>query len=220
MAKALQKKDLSAADGFKLGMMTVSTLEELKSNENYLKFWTAVNEDSQKNDIDEPELPRKRKRTAKVAEAKGQLPQFSNVTEYYKSFYFDSLELLTTRINERFNQKGYHTYVNLENLLLKASLGKEDYKTELEFIKNFYATDLDSRLLEAQLLTFTNGFRNFKTDSNEAVLKDIINFMKQPGVSSLLSEVSTILKLILVLPATNAQSERVFSTLHIIKDYL
>ena len=44
--------------------------------------------------------------------------------------------------------------------------------------------------------------------------------MREPGVSTLLSEVSIILKLLLVLPASNAQSERVFSQLRLIKNYL
>jgi hypothetical protein len=43
--------------------------------------------------------------------------------------------------------------------------------------------------------------------------------MRKPGYSELLSEVSIVLKLILVLPATNAQSERVFSGLKRIKTY-
>lgn len=44
--------------------------------------------------------------------------------------------------------------------------------------------------------------------------------MKKPGYSDLLSEVATVLKLILVLPATNAQSERVFSALKVVETYL
>ena len=41
--------------------------------------------------------------------------------------------------------------------------------------------------------------------------------MKRPGYIDLLTEAATVLKLILVLPATDAQSERVFSALKRIK---
>ena len=47
-----------------------------------------------------------------------------------------------------------------------------------------------------------------------------MNFMRKPGHSEILSEISTVLRLILVLPATDAQSERVFSSLKRIKTYL
>ena len=53
-------------------------------------------------------------------------------------------------------------------------------------------------------------------------LKSAINYLKDisPGQRTLLSEVSTIASLILVLPATNAVSERSFSSLHRLKSYL
>ena len=52
------------------------------------------------------------------------------------------------------------------------------------------------------------------------VLDDIIEFMRQDGYCDLLSEVSTVLQLILVLPATNAECERCFSCLKRVKTYL
>ena len=52
------------------------------------------------------------------------------------------------------------------------------------------------------------------------VLSDIVDFMRKPGYSELLSEISIVLMLILVLPATDAGSERVFSVLRRIKTYL
>ena len=43
--------------------------------------------------------------------------------------------------------------------------------------------------------------------------------MKSPGRKEFLSEVAIVLKLILVMPATNAKSERTFSKLKLVKDY-
>ena len=48
----------------------------------------------------------------------------------------------------------------------------------------------------------------------------ILQFMRQDGYCDLLSEVSTVLQLILVLPATNAECERCFSCLKRVKTYL
>ena len=44
--------------------------------------------------------------------------------------------------------------------------------------------------------------------------------MRKPGYRDLLSEICIVLQLLLVLPATNAESERVFSTQKRIKTYL
>ena len=53
-------------------------------------------------------------------------------------------------------------------------------------------------------------------------LQSVINYLKDisPGQRTLLSEVCTIASLLLVLPATNAVSERSFSSLRRLKSYL
>ena len=53
-------------------------------------------------------------------------------------------------------------------------------------------------------------------------MKDIISYFKSlsPGHRSLISEVDTLMKLILVMPATNATSERMLSALRRVKTYL
>ena len=76
-------------------------------------------------------------------------------------------------------------------------------------------TDLKKVDLETQLLTFKLQFKDKKVE-----LKDIIDTMKKPNYSVLLPEIATVIKLILVLPATNSESERVVSNLRRVKTYL
>ena len=73
-------------------------------------------------------------------------------------------------------------------------------------------------ILKTQLLTYTAKFKEFKKENIH--LKDIKAFMKQPGYAELLSEVSKILKLLILLPASNAPPERGFSGLKRTKNYL
>ena len=94
----------------------------------------------------------------------------------------------------------------------------KDSSEELQKVSDFYGSDFDKGQLEAQLLVFKSKFKELKKE--KVVLKDIIDFMSKPGHFAILSEISTVLKLILVLPATDAQSERVFSSLKKIKTYL
>ena len=76
---------------------------------------------------------------------------------------------------------------------------------------------LIKKLLEAQLLNFK---ANFQGSNQNITLTDIIDSMIKPGYRELLSEISIVLELILILPATNSESERGFSTLKRIKPYL
>ena len=52
----------------------------------------------------------------------------------------------------------------------------------------------------------------------KVVLFGILNFIREPNYSEVLSEVSKVLKLLIVLLATNAECERGFSTLGRIKN--
>ena len=105
----------------------------------------------------------------------------------------------------------------LRNLLLKCS-NNQNYQDEFKNVTEFYGSDINKNQLETQLLIFKAKFKELKQE--KVVLNDIVEFMKKPGYSDLLSEVATVLKLILVLPATNAQSERVFSALKVVETYL
>ena len=74
-------------------------------------------------------------------------------------------------------------------------------------MKEFYGTDFNHDLLKTQLnILYTNSLRD---------LKSVIIYLKTLNeVERNFSEVISVVKLILVMPATNAVSERCFSTLH------
>ena len=111
-------------------------------------------------------------------------------------------------------------YRRLQDVLLKAANGK-DYNDDLEFITNFYGDDLDCARLKAQLITLSTTMIEKKCGCKHA-LSDIISYFKEctPANQTLLAEVCTLMRLLLVMPATNATSERSFSTLRRIKSYL
>ena len=57
-------------------------------------------------------------------------------------------------IQDRFDQPGYGIYQNLEQLILKTSMGMP-YDAELQFVCDFYREDLSKIQLEAQLPLLT-----------------------------------------------------------------
>ena len=101
-------------------------------------------------------------------------------------------------------------------LLLKAAK-KVNIDSEFNSVIEFYKDDFDSMVLKTQLVTLgsiiSNDIRTFDA---------IVGYLKtsNSGVKSLISEVIKLTKLVLVCLATNATSERVFSALQHVKNYL
>ena len=90
------------------------------------------------------------------------------------------------------------------------------YEKDLKAVKELYRDDIQYDDLELQFKTLSNQL------SGNVLLSDIITYLKElPAVTkTLFSEVITLVKLLLVMPATNASSERSFSALKCLKGYL
>ena len=189
-----------------------------KKTDNFALFWSKVTKKATQLNIDEPALPRKRKRTVRY-ESGNAAPEFhTSIEGYYRQAYFEVLDVICSTIEDRFRQLGYQLYSNLEQLLLKA-VCKENYSSEFDFVTKFYGPDLNVHALEMQLQIFAT---NFIMEGKKTSIKDILKYLRNISSAqrALLSEICIIAKLILVMPATNAVSERSFSALRRVKTYL
>ena len=98
----------------------------------------------------------------------------------------------------------------------------DSYEKELVECCLFYDNDFDVSKLRTQLQTFTTLWKEHNHDTSCLLLSDIINYFRtlsRPEIL-LMSEVARPLKLIIVMPATNAVSERSFSAMRRLKTYL
>ena len=218
LSKALQSSHMSAAEGQKVAAMTVKTLESLRTEENFKLFWAKAVKMGSDIGVDEPVLPRRRKapKRYRIGSSEGEFPE--NAEVMYRQIFYEVLDLIVTSIKGRFDQSGYRVYCKLEDLLVKAAR-KEDYSEELEFVTAFYREDIDSDRLKMQLDVLSS---NFPEDSSLHDLQSILKYLKELShpQRTLMSEVCTLASLILVMPASNAVSERSFSSLRRLKSYL
>ena len=95
---------------------------------------------------------------------------------------------------------------------------------ELEGILNvcsFYKDDFDRDLLCTQLQTFHVHYRK-ERDVSTMTIFDLKKYFSSlsSGHTDLMSQVSRLMQLVLVIPATNAASKRSFSALRQVKSYL
>ena len=212
LSKTLQHKTLSAAEGQRIAKLTISVLQKMRTDEQFALFYQRVIQEQTRFGVADPCLPRKR-RAPQRFEVGSSTGTFHVTPEaYYRQIYYGALDHVVEAIHDRFNQPGYSTYRNLEELVLKACKG-ETYDAELDYVCDFYKGDLSRAQLEVQLpllqaLCDTEGI-------SELTIHDVVRILG--GLSSAervaFASVWTAMKLLLVMPATNASSERSFSAL-------
>ena len=123
----------------------------------------------------------------------------------YKRVYFNAVDTIITCIKERFNQPGLKACQSIEKLLIDTTNGRE-YQESLSDVLKIYHQDVKAIKLEAQL----ESLKTYFNEKEGKTLADIVDKMRNLYKSSLVyfSEVITLLKILLVMPATNAASER------------
>ena len=124
-----------------------------------------------------------------------------------------------TSIRSRFDQKGFKTFSNVEQLLFKACSGKS-YTDELHEVCKFFYEDFDKEELKTELSTLHELYQSVVDEdpSIDSIKAALLSLSTAQRV--LLKAVCRLFQLLLILPATNATSERSFSALRRIKSYL
>ena len=169
-------------------------------------------------DVNEPALPRRRKVPSRLEVGEGQGYHTSTPKQFYCTQYFEAFDLIVACVKDCFDQSGYRIYCKLEQLLLNAASGKV-YDSEFEAVMETYGSDFNPPLLKTQLhLLHVQLSQSVLEKITISAVKDYILGLGEN--CSLLSEVVTLVRLILVMPATNATSERSFSALRRVNTYL
>ena len=215
LSKTLQK-NYSASEGQRVADMTKRTLHGIRDEESFDLFWEKVSTMASDVDVKDPVLPRKRKVPKCFEQGDAPAEFHSTPKSHYRQVYYEALDLLVQAIEDRFNQSGYRTYYCLEALMLKA-VKKENFIEELKAVLEVYGTDLNASDLKLQLEILSTNIADSVTD-----VVDTKNYLQQlsPAEKALLSQVILVMKLIFVMPATNASSERSFSAMQRVKSYL
>ena len=210
LSSTLQHKSMSAAEGQHVALMTVQTMKSIRTDESFDSFWSKVNRFIEDHDISKPELPRQRKRPRRYEEGSCDGDFHESPKEYFKQHYFEAVDLIINCILNRFDQPGYKIYSSLESLLMKSCKG-EEFEDILNEVCSFYKDDFDRDLLRTQLQTFHVHFQKENVgDVSTTTIFDLKKYFSSlsSGQTDLMSQVSRLMQLVLVMPATNATSER------------
>ena len=220
LSRTIQNPSLTAFEAQDLAKKTIQTLQRIRNEESYDLFWERMLILKRDKKVNDPVLPRKRRAPVRieVGSSKGYHPVTPK--DLYRQHYFECLDLIINHIKGRniFDQPGFAVLRNLEDLLLKAAWN-ENYATELEFVLDMYKDDFDVSNLKTQLELLYTSFSSLEKRPTLLEVRDHFTAMSL-AQRGFMSEICILLKLILVIPATNAVSERSASALRRVKTYL
>ena len=218
LSRTLQKQSMSAAEGQSVAELTVKTLKSMRTDANFNAFFTLCNCFREHSNVNLPVLPRKRKAPRRYEIGTEDGSHSATVEDHYRQAYYEVLDLAIAGISDRFNQPGYNIYSNLESLLVSAA-NSQTFNDQFTEVVAFYGDDFDSSQLSAQLQNFGTFFSG---NAEKVSLHDCLVALQDMSSTQkeFFSEICTLARLILVMPATNAASERSFSTMRRLKTYL
>lgn len=167
-------------------------------------------------DINEPYIPRRKRPTARFEHYEGSAGHHDDSPEVtYRKEYYDVLDNATMAIKERFDQEGTKLYSSLVKMVQDSIDGKPVSTDPGLAIYD----DIDWDRVKCELQLVSELLRVGTNTTISTIAQFAAWLQKSPG-RSFLTNVELVITLILTLPATNASSERVFSTLKRIKTYL
>ena len=123
--------------------------------------------------------------------------------------------------NATVDQPDFKRYVVLQEMFLKV-IKDQSWENELREVCSIYSGDIDKYSLEAQLPLLLPTAVALKFDLKKFTVYDLIKLFQELDYSRkvAMSEVIKAAKTLLVMPATNAISERSFSAMKRVKTYL
>ena len=213
LSRAFQKKDLSAIVAKKGASVVICTLKEMRNDSKFTEFWQEITSKAIELDIGEPTLPRRRKLPRRFDESNTTTFHDSTPETMYKRLYFELIDTVVGEVERRLTSPSFTLYAKMELLLKSAAEGSEVLRADVKEVVDHFQDDLDLGELYTELSLLKNVMALVEfTYTN---LKEKISEYR-----TILPQVSKLLQLLLVIPATSATSEQSFSSLRLLKNFL
>ena len=147
--KTIQNPCLSAAEGQTVANMTKSTLDTLRAKDKFKLFWEKVRRMAPDVNVNDSQLPRKRKTPARYENRNAPTEYHSTPEGYYRQIYYGALDLIILASESRFDRPGYKMYLCLQDLVIKAV--NKNFSEQLQLVASVYGSDIDAPTLQTQL---------------------------------------------------------------------
>ena len=154
LSKTLQSPELCATEAHQCANAIVKTLKKERCEEEFNLFWKKVEEKKPALDIDEYEMPRKRRHPKRMTDFFGYINQpdqdFATEKEMFRTYYYQCYDFVINTIEKRFDQPDYKMYENMEAIVTNAVSSKsinalfyEQVLTEGSCFHSLYQDEID-----------------------------------------------------------------------------
>jgi hypothetical protein len=216
-SKILQSAGLTAAEAHSSATFTASILREMRRPEKFDLLYDKCVSDADNLELDEPRLGRKTRRPRRYDEG-SQAEQYYPETarDKFRQMYNEFIDTAVSCITDRFDNPAFTLFKQIESVLLHCANNNDSIPEEdVRAICNHFGDDCDYEKLTRQLGLLKDICESEHVSHIDTVVSKLKNMGK---CSMLMSEVTRLLRLYLVIPASSASAERSFSALRRIKN--
>ena len=96
--------------------------------------------------VDKPQLVRRRKAPRRFEQGKAPAEFAATPKDEYGRVYFEALDLATTSICSRFDQKRFKIFSNVQQLLFKAYSREQSFNEEIDVVCDFFYDDFPKKI--------------------------------------------------------------------------
>ena len=219
LSKTIQATTMPAVEARGLSKLCIQLFKKIRTEDCFDQFWELTKSTQCLLHVKDSALPRARKRPLRYEDGTGEAYHPSTPKNHYRQIYFQCLDGAIMTVDNRFNQKDFIMYSKLEELIIKAAT-KTDYTQQLQEVVKFFGADFVASDLETHLELL--GEMKIEVSGEKLSFNDIHQHFKSLSTMqlSLVSQVTFFVKLILLMPATNAVLERSALAMCRVKTYL
>ena len=225
LAINLQSKTMTLSAAVTGARLLRQTLLAMRTEEKFLEMYATAERAMEEMQLDEPTMERRRQPPLRYEHTT--TPETAHVFATHQDkvlkMYFEALDMLHSAVNTRFSHPRMESLLMVEKLLLSSANRKMD-EAALEVVLSVYGYDFHSNgaRWKAQLLMLP---QLLAADDDQIQIKStsdlIASYQKMSKDNlSLFGEITKLMKLLLVCPASVASAERSFSDLRRLKTWL
>ena len=107
LSKTLQATSMTAIEAYDLALLCNKVLSRIRTSECFTLFWSLVKQTQTSLGVNEPSLPRRRKRPIRFETGTAEHHFPDNVEEFYRQIYFESIDTAVMAIENHFIQKDF-----------------------------------------------------------------------------------------------------------------
>ena len=153
--------------------LVLVSLRMKQTDSEFEKFWNQLRSEVSQLHVEEPTLPRKRKKPKCFDESVSH-HLYETPKDLYRRTHFEAWDNVIQGIEERFQQKDFLIYRNVQDIFLN-TINEKDNSQQLKVVCDVFKNDINPTKLQVQMEQFANLFQDKPNCSTSGNNGDLVN---------------------------------------------